>query len=124
MADDLSQYPAPSKAVVELVSVLGVNATIDLLLNFGGSEVYIPHSASAEHGSESELECVLGNANVRLLADHMIDAKFRVPLANRWLAQCLYQKGSSIAYIARRLRIADNTARRYVRGEFLPRPKS
>jgi hypothetical protein len=47
--------------------------------------------------------------------------KVRVPLANRRLARCLHLRGTSVATIARRLRVSDITARSYVGGTNLPR---
>lgn len=44
----------------------------------------------------------------------------RVPRAKRWLAAMLDWQGHSDTHIARTLRITEQTARRYLRGEYAP----
>jgi predicted transcriptional regulator len=44
----------------------------------------------------------------------------RIPLAKRWLSEVMAWQGLSIAATARKLRISDNTVRRYLTGERPP----
>lgn len=109
-------YPLPPSQVERFVDILGVESTIDFLLNFGGSEVYIPETPKGK----SDMEKVLGRAKMARLYEVADTLKIRVPLANIWLAQCLDAQGLSAAAIARRLRISDVTVRKYIRGPDAP----
>ena len=118
MTDFKPFYPVPPAHVPRYVDVLGIESTIDLLLNFGGSEIYVP----ADPKGNGMLESVIGYEKAKRLAEAAFDMKHRVPLANKWLADCLYVQGLSVAGISRRLRVSDTTVRKYLHGSNAPRP--
>ena len=105
-------YPLPPPHVEKYVEALGEELAIDFLLNFGGAELALPVTPKGK----SEVERLLGPANVLKLAKVCRTLKHRVPLATKWVAQCLAIQGLSTAAIARRLRISDTTARKHLRG--------
>lgn len=111
-ADATGKYPLPPAHVQRYVDALGVELTIDFLLNFGGAELAIPRTPKGK----SEVERLLGPKAVSRLIDVSDNSKHRVPLATRWLANCLFAQGLSKAAIARRLRISDVTVRKHLRG--------
>jgi hypothetical protein len=51
-------FPKPPAHVQRYVDALGVELTIDFLLNFGGAELFLP----ADPGGKSEVERVIGRA--------------------------------------------------------------
>ncbi|MEP5730736.1 MAG: helix-turn-helix domain-containing protein [Sulfitobacter sp.] len=110
-------YPLPPPHVQRFVDVLGVEATIDFLLNFGGAELYIPTTPKGK----SDVERVIGPGKLQLLSEMSSALKNRVPLGTKWLAQCLSIQGLSTAAIARRLRVTDVTLRKYLHGRNEPR---
>lgn len=117
MTDFKPFCPSPPAHVQRYVDAIGVEATIDLFLNFGGSELYF----SEEPKGKDMLERVIGYENAKRIAGESFDIKHRVPLANKWLAACLYAQGLSVVAIARRLRVSDVTVRKYLKGTNTPR---
>lgn len=87
--------------------------TIELLLNFDGSEMYL----SNDPKDKGMVEKVSGYEKIKRLAPASEDLNFRVPLASASLARCLYAQGLLVAAIARRLRRIDGTIRRYLAGQ-------
>lgn len=111
--DDIQPlYPRPTAQVQPYVDALGVETTIEFLLSFGGAELPV---ASDPKGNGMLVRCI-GYQKAKQLADISHLLQNRVPLASRWLAQCLYTQGLSKAAIARRLRLSDVTVRSYLRG--------
>ncbi|AVL53266.1 helix-turn-helix domain containing protein [Roseobacter denitrificans] len=96
---------------------MGVETAIEFLLNFGGAEIHLTTKPSRG----GMVERVIGYEKTKRLVEVSINSKHRVPLANKWLAQCLYCQGLSIAAIARRVRRSDTTVRKYLRGTNTPR---
>jgi len=96
--------------VAPYVDVLGVDLTVQLLLKFGGAELYIPTNPKGK----SRLEALIGAQKTRELARSAHLLPRRVPLANGWIAACLNVQGWTTSDIARCLRISDVTARRYL----------
>lgn len=103
-------FPKPPAQVAPYVDILGPELTLELLMSFGGAELYIP----AAPNGRSRLEALVGAAKVRELAQSAHLLQRRVPLANAWVAAFLHHQGWSINDIARRLRISNVTVRRHV----------
>lgn len=103
-------FPKPPAQVAPYVDILGPELTVQLLLTFGGAELYIPHSPQGR----SRIETLVGRDKVKALvkADHLLQR--RVPLANPWVAACLHFQGLATNEIARKLRITDVTVRKYL----------
>lgn len=117
MTDFKPFYSLPPAHVQRHVDVLGARTTIAFLLNFGGSELYI----ATDPKGKGMVEKVIGYEKTKRLSEASFAMKHRVPLANKWLAACLYAQGLSVAAIARRLRVSDTTVRKYLHGRNAPR---
>jgi len=104
-------FPKPPAQVAPFVDILGPELTLQLLLRFGGAELYIPQNPTGR----SRLETLIGRDKIKALAqsDHLL--RRRVPLANPWVAACLHFQGIATNEIARKLRITDVTVRRYLK---------
>lgn len=101
-------YPPPPAQVAPYVEALGFDLAIHFLLRFGGAEMRL--SESPRGASEAEALC--GPDRMQALATVRDRLQKRVPLAKRWLAQCLAARGLSVAKIARTLRTTDVSVRR------------
>ncbi len=104
-------FPKPPAQVAPYVDILGPELTVQLLLSFGGAELYIPQSPQGR----SRIEALIGRDKVKALAqsDHLF--RRRVPLANPWVAACLHFQGLATNEIARKLRITDVTVRKHLK---------
>ena len=107
--------PRPTAQVEPYVQILGVDLTMAFLLKFGGAQLYLPNDPKGK----GEVETLLGYHKLKELAARP-GLQSRVPLAKRWLAAMLDWQGHSGAHIARTLRVTEQTARRYLRGEYAP----
>ena len=108
---DLAQpMPRPTAQVAPYMDVLGPELVVDFLLQFGGAELYLAENPKGR----SDLEALIGQDRARALASHVRIGQYaRVPLAKRWLASVLCWQGYSNAMIARKLRVADVSVRRW-----------
>jgi len=102
---------SPPDSIARLLPVLGEETTVELLLEFGGTEVVLPTSAS----SRNELTRLVGPEKAMALAEAHEELKLRLPMPKRWLARALRNRGLSHADIARKLKCADITVRRYLK---------
>lgn len=105
-------YPLPTAQVEPYVNMLGTATAIEFLLNFGGAELIF----TSDPKGRGMVERLVGYEDTVKLAKASHRLQKRVPLATRWLAQCLYAQGLSKAAIARRLRITDVTVAKYLKG--------
>ena len=104
--------PRPTAQVEHYVNILGVDLTMQFLLQFGGAQLYL----STDPKGTSAVEALLGYERTKALAACDIPAmQRRVPLAKGWLAQMLHWQGHSTAHIARTLRITDTSVRRFLK---------
>lgn len=117
MTDDLTStssvsrhYPRPTAQVEPYVTVLGHDLTIEFLLTFGGAELYLADNP----GNRSQLVELVGLDKAQQLAANAYLMQRRVPLAKKWLAECLAARGVSKAQIARTLRTTDISVRRWL----------
>ena len=105
----MAEVPAGTpSAIAPFVQVLGVPATVDVLLAFGGSEVYLSPSSNGS----SRLARLVGKEKTAELAARLGAARqHRVPTAKAWLAERLAEQGLPKAEIARRLHVTDVSVR-------------
>lgn len=103
--------PKPPSAAEPYVECLGPELAARFFLAFGGSEVTLARGG----GNGAVAELVSPDAVARM-ADHWaIGHKVRVPLARKWTALVLLWQGHSTAEVARTVRAADATVRRWKR---------
>lgn len=107
----MSIVPRPPAHLQPYYEVLGLDLTIEFLLQFGGAELYIPASSKGR----SELVALIGDDKTRELAARAERLPARVPIGKPWLADVFRCQGSSVAQIARRLHVSDVAVRRWHR---------
>jgi hypothetical protein len=106
----MPQTPAQVAAYVE---VLGPDLAVSFLLEFGGAELYL----AADPRGRSALEQFVGYDMAKALGAHPnLQMVQRIPLARKWLVLMLAWQGHPHAQIARMVRVASSTVRRYVNG--------
>ncbi|MFD1342903.1 helix-turn-helix domain-containing protein [Litorisediminicola beolgyonensis] len=106
----MTDAPRIPANIAPFVDVLGVDATVGFLLEFGGAELYFP-KAPKRRGRVARL---VGIEKARQLAAMSERLPARIPLAKPWLAQVLRSQGLPKSEIARRLRVSDVTVRAYL----------
>ncbi|WP_255731491.1 helix-turn-helix domain-containing protein [Phaeobacter sp. B1627] len=92
------------------LDVLGPELTVQFLLQFGGSELFIPQNPKRR----PRVEKLVGADNVRALANVAHLLQRRVPLANAWISAFLHWQGMPVNEIARTIRRTDRTVRLYL----------
>jgi hypothetical protein len=103
--------PRPTAQVAPFVEVLGPDLAVQFILEFGGAELYL----SAQPRGRSALEAMVGHDKARALAAHpAMQMVQRIPLARKWLVLMMAWQGHPHAHIARTVRVATSTVRRYV----------
>jgi len=104
------------------VSVLGIDAAMNLFLTMGGSQIYLSKRSS----DRSLMAQAIGAEAVERLAARVDYGYVKVPLARQWIAQVLRDRGKSDNEIARTIRADVATVRRWLgsrpRGEQLTLP--
>ncbi|WP_149589812.1 helix-turn-helix domain-containing protein [Tabrizicola flagellatus] len=107
--------PRPPAHLEPYVSALGVEAAIELFLNFGGTFLYIPRQPTPR----SELVRVLGMEKALALADLAARTALprRLPIGKKWIARVLKAQGLSEAKIATRLHVSNVTVTSYLRDD-------
>lgn len=103
-------FPKPPAQVAPHVAIPGPELALELVLQFVGAEIYVPDNPEGR----SRIEALVATSETRELAQSTYVLQRRVPLAIPWVAACLHHRGWPVNEIARRLRISDVTARRYV----------
>jgi hypothetical protein len=103
--------PQPPPHVQPYVDALGAERALDLLLVFGGSEVYL----ASRPTERSRVAQVIGTDGVTALAAISDALKSRIPTARPWCAACLHARGLPVAEIARRLSANDSSVRRWLK---------
>lgn len=111
----MSNLPQPPAHLARYVEALGVDQTIEFLLNFGGADLHV----SRNPRPSSRIVAVLGGEAARRLFEvcDTYNLPRRVPLGKRWIAQVLFAQGNTIASIARRLHVSDTAVRGYTRAQ-------
>ena len=103
--------PRPPAHVQPYVDALGADLALELLLAFGGSEVYL----ASRPTERSRVAQVIGTNGVVALAGVTDSLKSRIPTARPWCAACLHARGLPVAEIARRLSANDSSVRRWLK---------
>lgn len=104
-------FPKPTAQVQPHFDALGPDMTVEFLLAFGGAEITVSRNPQGR----SDLEKLVGHEAAKALGERWHLLQRRVPLAQKWLAKALASRGLSTAAIARRLRVADTTVRRWLK---------
>lgn len=107
----MTDHPRPPANLEGYVDVLGVDLTVELLMQLGGSEVYFAEDPKGK----GMVERIVGREKAAALSGLSSSLSRRVPTGNRWCAQVLRSKGLPVAEIARRLRVTDTTVRSYLK---------
>lgn len=110
----MPNYPPIPAHLQPYVTVLGVEAAIELFLTLGGSEVYLAGIAPT---GKSLIADQIGAERQQALAHLIRHPKTRIPIPKRWIAHCMLARGLSTAEIGRRLHTTDSTIRRWLAKE-------
>lgn len=109
----MAEVPAGTPpAVAPYVRALGVDLTVEVLLEFGGAEIYF----SPTSNGRSKLAKLVGAERAAELTQTLqagTRGHRRVPTARRWIAFRLRDRGLPIAEIARRLHVTDVGLRKW-----------
>lgn len=100
----------PPAHIQPYVDILGVDGTVNFLMEFGGAELSI--RSNPRRGRLVEM---LGREKAIALAGAAAHLPRRIPLAKPWLAQQLRNKDLSVAEIARTLHVSDVSVRSYLK---------
>jgi hypothetical protein len=111
--------PKPTAQVAPYVEVLGIDGTVDFLLEFGGAEIYLTTSPK----SRSRVVASIGRKKTIALADISDRLPRRVPLAKPWISAVLKSKGLSNNQIARKLHATDVSVRDWLKRFDQPEPR-
>jgi len=92
---------------------LGTERTVDLMLELGGSEIYL----ASDPRPDGQVARLIGLDGVRALGAELgYGDHFRMPVNKAWLARRLKARGWTVAAIARKLLVTDSTVRRKLKG--------
>lgn len=105
----MTNAPRPPAQIAPYVEVLGVEGTIEFLLEFGGAELNLRPAVRA-----GRLVQAVGREKAVALYHAAGHLPRRVPLAKPWIAQVWREQGQTIAQIARSLHVSDVTVRRWL----------
>lgn len=106
---NLPSVPAQLDAIVE---ALGVDDTVEFLLTFGGTELYI-----APRPTRNGAICKkFGMQKAQALGKVADRLPARMPIQKPWIAKVLAANGLTGVEIARKLHVTDYTVRRYLNG--------
>jgi len=108
----------PPAHVEPYVNILGEDVAVEFLLNFGGAELYFKWNTEAK----TELVDLIGVDAVKRLAAAQSRLPRRVPKADSYIARVLITRGLTIAQVARKVRVTDNTVRSYLDPDRVKRP--
>ncbi|WP_442771783.1 helix-turn-helix domain-containing protein [Paenirhodobacter enshiensis] len=107
MSDEIK----PPAHIAVYLDVLGLDLTVEFLLHFGGTELYIPVNSKGR----GELVALVGDERAAALAERIDRLPSRVPTGKPWLAEVFQSRGLSVVQIARRLHVTDVAVRRWFR---------
>lgn len=102
--------PKPPAHIAPYVAILGVDMTVEFLLNFGGAELYLAEDPKGR----SRLAALVGVENAKAMAAQSHLMQRRVPLAKPWVSAVLARRGKSTAEIARTLHVSDVSVRNWM----------
>ncbi len=103
------EIPAPVQAYVDAI---GIDATAEVLLAFGGARLYL----ATDPKSRSPLAELIGRDKAIALARALgSGAHIQVPTGKAFLARLWKSEGWTVVAIARKLHAYDGTVRRWLR---------
>lgn len=97
--------PPPPSEIAWISDVIGAEATLLLVREFGGMRIRIPKEAS----QAIELAAVIGLDAAKKAVAAWTDDRLRIPLVRWWQARCLHAEGKSTREIARALRVTETS---------------
>lgn len=100
--------------IQRLVDLIGLSATVDLMLAVGGSSISFPRSNPKP---DNRVLQAIGMDATRVLIAEYWGGSQRIPVNGRFLARNLRGRGLSVQEIARQLRRADKTIRIYLKAD-------
>ena len=118
MSERAQHSPKPTAQVAPYVEVLGIDGTVDFLLEFGGAEIYLTTSPK----TKSRVVASIGRKQTIALAAISDRLPRRIPLAKPWISAVLKSKGLSNNEIARKLHATDVSVRGWLKKYELPAP--
>ena len=95
------------------VKVLGEDDALNLFLALGGTEIYLAVKSSGK----SLLSRTIGREKSDALSAEIGTGHVRLPIARRWIADTMWDRGHSIAEIARVIRCSTRTVQRWFNSE-------
>lgn len=107
----MSDVIRPPANIAPYIDVLGVDGTIDFLLEFGGAELYL----AANPKGRSRLAKKIGVEKAAQLAAAAEYFPRRVPTAKPFIAAVWRSRGLPVAEIARRLHSSDVAVRGWLK---------
>lgn len=111
-------YTVP-RAIAELIEIIGMEATVKLLISCGGSPIALPKKHVMNTGSV--LVDAVGPEHALSLGRHFNDLHLKVPIGNKFIARQMASNGASVNEIARTIRQSDVTVRKILGN---PEPES
>ncbi len=115
----MTDLPPPPAHVEPYVRVLGIEMTVEFLMEFGGAELYLAKTPKAR----SRLAALIGIDKAKALAASAELLQRRVPTAKPWIASVMRAKGLPIAEIARTLHVSDVSVRNMLKKSGRPPTK-
>ncbi|RVQ76133.1 hypothetical protein [Sinorhizobium medicae] len=97
--------------IAPFVEALGADGAVDMLLEFGGSQIHL--SRPDYDNMKSAVAERFGKQAVGALAKVFGAGYIKVPLGRQWIAQVLFERGTSLNEIARTVRADVATVRRW-----------
>ena len=109
MADN-SPATESEDTVGDIISLLGPDAALALIEQFGGARLYGPRYFQPEHrtsGSFYKAAALLGDKSARALVRRFGGRDLKVPSAKRWRIGIYRQRGASYGDIARAVGLSE-----------------
>ncbi len=98
----------------QLIDLIGLDATVQLIEHFGGTQLYIPHGSRV---GELRLAQLLGAQAEIALAKEFGGTTLKVPLCKAWRARLYRARGMTHREIARRLGCTERGVVAYLKPE-------
>lgn len=100
----------PPAEIAHLTELLGVDATLLLIEEHGGTRLHIPQNPN----QGSSISRLVGLPGAKALAARYGRTPLHIPLARHWRARVYREQGATYRDIARRLGISESTVHGYL----------
>jgi len=111
------KLPPPPASVSDLVEWIGLDAALLLIEEYGGTRFWVPNGLAGNHRTVHErLEALIGKDATATLIRYYGGDKVALPLAKQWRMQVYAARGMSNVEIARRVKLAEYSVRRFLAG--------